>query len=215
MRKKIDMKRLTLIALLAILPFPCFLGASAIDSTIDRIEEDWQLVISIPDPNLTCPQITTQMKLDSDPLSSVMVFNLNYCDAPSFLAGGLQVKVQAGDQTLATSSQGSAQLQTNGETITWTQQLSLSQGVILFKVVSGSSVTWGNFGADASPLAVSVATSQTSFANYSPDASAKNSGPSFGSNRVTSMTLLCVRYYQGQTLVSTDTTTRSVSLANN
>jgi hypothetical protein len=209
------MQRLTLIALLAILSFPCILGASAIDPTIDRIEEDWQLVISTPDPNLTCPQITTQLKLDSDPLSSVMVFNLNYRDAPSFSAGGLQVKVQAGDQTRATSSQGSAQLQTNGETITWTQRLSLSEGVLFYKVASGSSVTWGNFGAGDSELAVSVATSRTSLVNYSPDASANSSGPGFGSNRLTSMTLLCVRYYQGQTLVSTDTTPRSVNLPNN
>ena len=206
------MCRLFLIALLSILPLPLTLGAAS--ATVDGVEEDWVLVVTTPDPNITCPQISTQMLLDSDPTSAVMVFNLNYREAPTFFAGGLQVKIQSGDQVYATAYQGSAQLQTSNETIPWTQRLSLSNGTLSFKVNSGTSTTWGNFGQGETDLAVSIASSRTSLSNYSPDASVTNSGAGFGANRVGSMTLLRVRYYQGQTLLSTDSTPRMVNLSN-
>ena len=207
------MRRSFAIAFLAIMPFALALTASAtINPLIDGIEEDWQLVVSTPDPNVTCPQVTTLMQLDSNPASAAMFFNLNYRETPAFNPGGLQVKIQDSSQTYATANQGTAQLQTSNETITWTQRLSLSGGVVSYKVNSGNSTTWGSFGVAATDLAVSTPTSRTSLINYNPADSATNSGPGFGSNRLTSMTLLRVRYYQGTTLLSTDTTPRPVSL---
>ena len=71
----------------------------------------------------------------------------------------------------------------------------------------------GAFGASDDQLTVSTSTSLTSLAGYSPAASVAKSGVGFQSNRVTSLTLLRVRYYQGNTLLSTDETPRPVTLA--
>ena len=46
--------------------------------------------------------------------------------------------------------------------------------------------------------------------SYKPDYSAAKSGVSWESNRVQSMTLLRVRYYNGDTLLKTDSTQRKV-----
>lgn len=203
------------VTLLAAMLLPFALGADdADDAPIDRVEEDWELVIASPAPGVTCPQVSTSMSPDAGASSTVMAFNLNYRETPSFQAGGLEVKILNGDQAVASDSQGSAQFQTDGETVTWTQRLNLAGGSIHFKVVSGKSTTWGDFGDGDNDLAVAVPTSRTSLAGYSPDTSVRNSGPSFGPNRVTRMTLLGVRYYRGNTLVSTDTTPRPVDLSN-
>lgn len=205
------MRRIFTIMIFSILPFPHSIGANDDPATeIDRIEEDWKLVISTPDTNLTCPQVQTLMRLDSHRNSAFLAFNLNYRELPSFYAGGLQVKIQDGDDTLATDSQGSEQLSTSNETIAWTQRLTLTDGVLRFKVSSGTSTTWGVFGQGDDDLAVSLSTERSSLSDYSPTASARDSGPGFGSNRVTSMALLRVRYYHGDTLISTDSTEREV-----
>ncbi len=91
--------------------------------------------------------------------------------------------------------------------------MSLTGGALSYKIASGNSTTWGEFGVGDDELAVSTPTSLTSLAGYSPDASVQGSGPSFGSNRVTKMTLVRVRYYQGQTLLATDEAPRSVKLS--
>ena len=167
-----------------------------------------------PDPNVTCPQVTTSMMPDAGDPTAILVFNVNYREAPTFYAGGLQVKIQNGPQPLTNARQGSAQLATDGEQITWTQRMSLSGGTLSYKVASGNSITWGSFGADDGDLAIGVATARASLATYDPDASASNSGPSFGSNRVRQMTLLRVRYYQAGVLLFTDPTPRPVTLSN-
>jgi len=154
------------------------------------------------------------MKLDATDTSPFCTFSLNYQDFPEFSPGGLQAKIIQGDQTLASSKQATGQLQTTGETITWTQRLSLSGGNLNYKITAGQSTTWGPFGTTDTQLAVTTPTPVASLDNYSPDASVANSGPSFGDNRLATMTLLQVRYYQGQTLLSTDTTSRKVKLAN-
>ncbi len=210
------MRRFVAIALFAVGSLAVNLSApAAIDPTIDGIEEDWQIVINTPDVNLTCPQIQTIMRPDSStPSSTMMVFNLNYSENPDFVAGGLQVKIQHGDTIRASATQGTGQLNTNNETITWTQRMSLSNGALNFKVSAGSSTTWGQFGVGASDLAVTSSTRRTSLTYYSPDDSVSNSGVGFGSNRLASMTLTAVRYYRGKTLVSTDNTDRTVTLGN-
>jgi len=208
------MSRAFALGFLLVLPICSALDANlAGPAAADRIEEDWELVIATPDPAVTCPQITTTMMPDASDPTTVLSFNLNYREAPTFYAGGVQVKILNGDWVLAAADQGSAQFATNNELVTWTQRMSLAGGMVRFKVASGSSTTWGNFGVADSDLAVSVATSLASLANYSPDSSARKSGPGFGSNRVGRMTLLRVRYYQNGALISTDATNRPVDLS--
>jgi hypothetical protein len=181
----------------------------------DQIQEDWQVVIGTPDPVGAGPQISTSMSPVPDGSTPFFVFDLNYQDSPTFVPGGMQVQVWSGDQLLSSATKGTAQCTTTGETITWTQSMSLSSGSINIGINSGKSTTWGKFG-QGQQLNVngSFTSSLTSLSQYSPSTSVANSGVGWQPNRVTSMTLLQVRYYAGGKLLSKDTTSRSINLSN-
>jgi hypothetical protein len=182
---------------------------------IDQVEEDWVLVIATPNSFEVGPQITTCMSPVSDGSTPFVAFDLNYQDYPSFVAGGLQAKVYSGPNgtVQSSSSQGSASLQTTGETITWTQRLNLTGGnTLTYSIVNGQSTTWGAFGASQGLGPLTFTAPMTSLASYSPNTSVNNSGVGWQSNRVTKMTLVQVRYYSQGRLISTDTTSRSVNL---
>jgi hypothetical protein len=180
----------------------------------DKVEEDWSIVVASPNPNEVGPQITTCMSPVSDGSTPFVAFNLNYRDSPSFQPGGMQVKVCSNGCVQDSSSLGTNLLQTTNETITWTQRMSLWGGnTVSYKIVNGQSTTWGPFGSLQGLSRVSFTTSTASLASYSPDTSVANSGASWQSNRMSSMTLVRVRYYCKGQLISTDSNSRSVTLA--
>jgi hypothetical protein len=185
--------------------------ASAASSAVDpdRVEEDWQLVVANPDPLGVGPQITTCMAPSTDGDSPFVAFDLNYREYPIFQAGGMQVQTWGRGQLISTAAQGTELFNTPGETITWTQSMTVSDGTVLYDIGNGQSTTWGNFG-QGSLLSVSFRTDYGSLANYSPDDSQASSGASWQSNNVTSLKLLRVRYYANGQLLQTDTTTRTV-----
>src|SRR5262249_5829652 len=121
----------------------------------------------------------------------------------------------SGDTMLSSSTKGTAQLSTTGETVTWTQTMKLNSGTISFAIDSGRSTTWGRFGQGQQLNATcSFTTSLTSLAGYSPSTTVTNSGVGWEANRVTSMTIVEVRYYAGGKLLLRDTTQRPISLSN-
>jgi len=181
----------------------------------DQIEEDWQVVIGVPDVTGAGPQISTGMSPVADDSTPSFVFDLNYRDSPSFSPGGMQVQVWSGDQLLGADTKGTEQCSTNGETITWTQSMKVSSGKVTLAINSGRSTTWGKFG-QGNSLNVSgnFTTGLTSLTTYSPATSVVNSGVGWERNCVTSMKLLQVRYYSGGKLISTDNTVRTINLSN-
>jgi hypothetical protein len=212
------MKSVSVIGLLlsAVLVFPLSgILADAPAIAPDRVEEDWQLVIKATDTSLVGPQITTAMRPVSDNSAPFAAFDMNYREFPRFIPGGMQIQVWSGTNVLSTAMQGTAQLNTPGETVTWTQSMSIGAGgTVSYLVQNGQSTTWGQFGSAQGQLSVSYPTALDSLIGYSPDTSVKNSGVSWQSNYVTSMTLVQVRYYAAGRLISTDTTPRSLSLGN-
>jgi hypothetical protein len=172
---------------------------------IDRVEEDWELVITEPSPAEEGPQITTTMTIQRDPSRAFVVFNLNYRDSP-FRPGGMQVQSWYGDELVHAGESREAQLATPNETIKWTQRLTSLSGWLVFEIVNGESTTWGNFGG-ASLRTYAFAEGLT-LSQYSPEASIAQSGVSWQSNRVTRMTLVKVRKYAGSQLLSEDTQPR-------
>jgi hypothetical protein len=174
----------------------------------DQIEEDWILVIGAPAAAENGPQITTTMSptgiYPSDPF---VAFDMNYREYPDYAPGGMSVQAWSGKNLLAAISQGSAQLNTPNETISWTQQMILSQGKISYAINNGTATTWAQFG-QAGQLNVSYATSLTALDGYSPAVSIANSSATWQANRVTSMCLTQVRYYSAGKLVLTDKTQR-------
>jgi hypothetical protein len=195
----------------AILTFPIH-GLEAQTPAIvpDRVEEDWQLVVAMPDRIGVGPQITTSMSPVSDNSTPFAAFDLNYREYPSFQAGGMQIQVWDGDKVLDTGSYGTAQFATPGETVTWTQRMSIGDyGIVTYSIRNGHSTTWSSFGGNGS-LLVSFSTPYDSLSGYRPDTSVSNSGVSWESNYVTSMALVQVRYYSSGQLIATDTTRRSI-----
>jgi len=183
-------------------------GAPA--AAIDRVEEDWEVVVKSGNVEAAGPQITTTMCPGATSDHPTINFNLNYRDHPSFHAGGLQVLAWDGGDLLDSASSHSESLQTDGETIAWTQRLSLANGIAEFRVVSGLSTTWGEFGGD--DLAIMFEVALEDLTSYTPDISIGKSGIGWQSDHVESMKLVRVRYYCGETLVGTDETTRVIHL---
>jgi hypothetical protein len=185
----------------------------------DQVEEDWQAVVATPDVLGVGPQMTMVMSPNSDPTAAFVTFYLNYRDYPNWQPGGLQLKAYgaAPDPSsppplLDTDTEGTQVCSTAGETVSWTQRMSLFSGSLNLSVVNGSSTTWGNFGQSPESLGVSASSSLSDLSLYQPTYSVSKSGASWQSDRVTSMTLLRVRYYNNGQLISTDSTPRTVDL---
>lgn len=189
----------------------CLSTTSSFDGTspvIDAVEEDWELVIKTTDLSAAGPQITTTMcpgPVEDHPDAN---FNLNYREGDTFQAGGLQIEVFDGSDVVVSTDARTEPLQTDGETITWTQRLSIVGTEAEYLVKSGHSTTWGDFGGDE--LSVTFPTTLSDLSNYSPNISTSKSGVGWQSDHVTSMRLVQVRYYSGNTLISTDATPRTV-----
>jgi hypothetical protein len=188
-------------------------------SSPDQIEEDWEVVIADPDPVGVGPQITMCMNPTSDPTGNFFTFYLNYRDYPDWHPGGLQLKAydkvagpNVSPDLLVSDSQGTEICSTEGETVKWTQRLGLSGQILSCEVVNGQSTTWGSFGQNAGDLRVSFTSTVSDLSAYKPEYSTSKSGVSWQSNRVSSLTLVQVRYYSGGNLISTDTTPRTVDL---
>jgi hypothetical protein len=185
----------------------------------DQVEEDWQAVVATPDVLGVGPQMTMVMSPNADPAAAFVTFYLNYRDYPNWQPGGLQLKAygaasgpSAAPPLLDTDTHGTEVCSTTGETISWTQRMSLSSGSVRVNVVNGQSTTWGNFGQGDGSLGVSFSSSVSDLGSYQPTYSVSKSGASWQANRVTSMTLLQVRYYNNGQLISTDSTPRTVNL---
>ncbi len=206
------MRRSLLIPLLALLASHSSFGISQANAGVPgatRVEEDWEVVVATPDLVAAGPQITTTMSPQGDNTESFVSFNLNYRDNP-FMVGGLQVQFWlGGTQNTTSNSQRTQQLATLNEKITWTQQMSLSNGTLTYNINNGSSTTWGTFGQGGN-LRLNVPSSLTDLSQYDPSITVKFSGVSYQSNLVTSMTLKQIRYYVNNTLVFTDSTPRVI-----
>ncbi len=197
------------LALAALLPLTTNEPAAAqAPAGVDRIEEDWVLVLGTPSADEAGPQLTTTMSPVGDNSQMFMSFNLNYRDDP-FLVGGLQLRAWSGTSAVGQNTQETAQCSTPGETIAWTQRMSLSGGTLQYQVTGGQSTTWFKFG-QGGQLVVSVGSSLASLDGYNPSLSVSKSGAGWQSNRVTSLKLNQVRYYKSGALVAIINTPQTV-----
>ena len=176
----------------------------------DRVEEDWELVIGDPDAALKGPQMTTTMSPLGDNNVNFVTFNINYRE-DNFRPGGLELQAWAGRRLIVKEADREPILSTPGERITWTQAMSVANNEITYVIDNGRSETYGEFG-QGNNLVLSYAAALPDLSRYRPDVSVANSGVGWQSNRVTSMKLLRVRYFNGDTLLSTDEKVREIDL---
>lgn len=177
---------------------------------IVRVEEDWELVVSTPDPGTDGPQVICVSSPVEGMGSLHANFELNLRSLPTFAPGGLQLQVWNGETPVGHGqAPNTAVMQTPGETVRWTQTMQVSGGMLIFEIVGGSSATWGSFGGQGYLKAI-VATSLADLAGYSPQVSARYSGVSYAGNRVASLVLVRVRRIDQNGQVVEDNTPRVV-----
>jgi len=195
----------------SVLAFVLILAATNVawaQSPVMRVEEDWVLVISLPDIANDSPQITCSMSPASNLDGIYAAFELNHRSLPDYQAGGLQLQVWNGENLVEqVSSAHNGVCNTENERIDWTQSMSIVDGSLVLEVLQGSSTTWGAFGSGT--LRYTVPAPVADLSAYHPLVSVRASGVGFGANRVQSLVLKRVRYYDGNgNLLGTDNTER-------
>ncbi len=193
------------LALLAAVAMP---GVSHGQGSVDRIEEDWELIVGEPDAGTNAPQVTCMMSPTDGDDALYATFELNYQSSPDFVAGGMQLQTWNYEYSLCTHKfPDGAQMSSENETVTWTQRMELEQCTLRFEILNGNSATWGNFGGQGY-LRANADSCYGSLSGYSPATSVANSGVSYAANRVVKLVLKEVRYYSGSQLLYTDSTDR-------
>jgi hypothetical protein len=174
---------------------------------ITRVEEDWQITVGTPDPDLNAPQVTMVMSPYSSAIGHHAVFEINSQTQPNYSAGGMQLQRWFGQENFAdvVSPGNPAVMQTPNEVVTFTMSMQVQGSTLTFGVSNGNSQTWGSFG-NGQSMVLSVAFDGSNLNQYDPSTSLSNSYVGFGSNRVQQVVRTAVRYYSNSTLVTTDST---------
>jgi hypothetical protein len=174
---------------------------------ITRVEEDWQITVGTPDPDLNAPQVTMVMSPYSSAIGHHAVFDINSQTQPDYSPGGMQLQRWFGQENFAdvVSPGNRAVMQTPNEVVSFTMSMEVQGSTLTFGVSNGQSQTWGAFG-NGQSMALSVGFDGTNLNYYDPSTSLSNSYVGFGSNRVQQVVRTAVRYYSSGTLVATDST---------
>jgi hypothetical protein len=167
----------------------CLSPGIALAEDIVSIEEQWELSVGGPIPERSAPQVTMTMCPTDNLECHYFVFALNHWSHPDFAPGGVQLQHWHGDE-IVSSHPGPADvpLDTEDETVSWTQRIAIEDGTITFEVVDGTSESWGDFGGSGY-LKKSLSTSLSNLNGYRPAISLNESGISYAGNRVSSLVL--------------------------
>ncbi len=178
-------------AVLLGLLLPCS-ALTADEVKVIRVEEDWELVVGDPDSGSVAPQVVCVISPTGGVEGLHATFEINHQNLPQFVAGGMQLQLWHGDDSLFVEKHAeNAVMATAGETVRWTTVMLWVPCGVKFGVFDGSSTTWGNFGSNE--LNVSTQCGLDSLNGYNPAVSVAESGVGFAGNRVSSLKLLRVR----------------------
>lgn len=164
--------------------------AQADQNNYERIEETWEVKLNTPDASDETPQIAFWLKpAGSSPFTGV--FLLNFRDEPSYQQGGVQVQLWHGETLRAQKSYGTALLNTQDETITFTLYAERNGTALSFGAMNGASTTWGNLA--LGNLHIATPDTTPSFMNYKSSDSIANLELPYGASRIKSIKLTQVR----------------------
>ena len=164
---------------------------------IIRVEEDWELIVSTPDPNRDSPQISTWMSPTKSLGGDYFGVDINHAQRAGHAGGGLQTKRMNGSQLIDDRCENiGVKLQVEGETIRWTQLLAIIEQDVVFAVKNGKSRSWGDFGGPETLIRAPLLLANLN--NYDPNLTCESSGVGYALNRVASLKLLRVRLYTSQ-----------------
>ena len=169
-------------------------GWTLADDPIVRIEEDWELLVKLPDNDVTAPQIITAFTPLENLAGIHATFEINHISSVAFASGGLHLSTWCGETHLAVVHAGNfASMFTDGEIVRWTQSIEVADGELTFEIKDGSSTTWGAFGGNGS-LRLQLSSTLENLDSYRPTASISNSEVSYAGNRVQNLSMKRVRY---------------------
>jgi hypothetical protein len=194
--------------LLAVL-FVCH-AAALVAHDVVRVEEDWELVLGEPDSNSAGPQVACTMSPFSNLSDTYFTIEINHRSVPYWSPGGISIHHWCGEWRMDSFDRADRTImQTNNETVRWTQLLEVQGGLLTFQVKNGSSSTWGPFGY-SNMLKLQRGWGVNNINSYSADVSVGNSGVSYAGNRVQSLKLKEVRAILSDGSVLIDSTVRTV-----
>lgn len=178
------------------------------EQPITRIEEDWCIIVGAPSPEDQTPQLTCVMSSGHDLNAPHAVLEINHSTLPYYIAGGLQIQSWQGEHSLGYARfRETGRLHKVNEHIDFKMTMEVSNGVLKFEVLDGTSETWSVFGGQGYLKQV-LSTSVNDLSQYSPSVSLRHSHIGFASHRVQSFVLKEVRYYSGTDLVRTESEDR-------
>ena len=195
---------------LAVFAAHCAVAALSRADDLVHVEEDWELVVGEPDGNSAGPQVACTMSPWEDINNTYFTFEVNHQSVPYWAPGGLTIHQWNGESlTQSMNRQDRSIMQTQDETVTWTQVLDVHNGMLTFQVKNGASGTWGSFGY-SNHFKVQSWWGPDNLNSYSPNVSVSRSGVAYASNRVKSLKLLRVRGTLDNGATATDNTVRVV-----
>lgn len=159
------------------------------------VEEHWELQIGDPSEETSGPQITMVMSPTYDLTADYFLLTVNHHLASDFSPGGLQLQHWYDDRLEeARLGPQEGRLRYENETVSWVQRMTLEEGTLNFEVINGTSESWGSFGGQGH-LRMSIPTSYANLNDYHPAVSILDSGVNYGGNRVSSLTLLLLKWW--------------------
>ena len=177
---------------------------------IHRVEEDWELQVNNPDPNLDLPQIVTVFGPTNAAFDTHTIFELNHGTLPGFGEGGMQLQVWWSDYLVGyLSQQAPVEFNTQDEVVSYTTVTALEQANgqhLTMAVKNGTSTTYGTFGNNNS-LKVWLFTERNDLNPYDPNNSIENSRVTFGSNHVQYFKRKAIRFYDANGDLYAESTT--------
>lgn len=174
----------------------------AADSTIYKIEEDWEMVLNDPDPANYSPQVTFFASPSANLDDVYFQLQMNYAADAGFSGGGFHVAAVQSDVIRDEARSDTRRiLATDGDHIRWTSVMAVIHNKALFAVKDGLGTEWGTFGGP-DYLVKMVQSPVPDLSEYHPQQSLDSVDIGFGANRVQSITLLQVRvfYTDGRTV---------------
>lgn len=162
------------------------------------VEEHWELKIGQPSEATSGPQITMVMSPTYDLTADYFLLTVNHHLTSDFSPGGLQLQHWYNDSLeYARLGPQEGRLRYENETVSWVQRMTLEAGALTFEIIDGSSESWGSFGG-AGHLRISIPGSYENLNNYHPAVSLLDSGVNYGGNRVSSLTLRLLRWWDSE-----------------
>lgn len=172
-------------------------------SSIFRIEEDWEMVVHQPDPIIYSPQVTFFTSPSTATESTYFQLQMNYAADEGFDGGGFHVAaVNGGGNIDEARSHTDSPLTVGNDRVQWTSVMAAIDGTLLFAVKDGYATQWGSFGGPDYLVRIE-GTDFADLSQYHHSQSLSSVDVGFGGNRVSSITLKQVRLYYTDGHIST------------